>query len=165
MCALLHREAGPVHAVFEDPRALVMLPRYVRRWGQMMVIPKAHVTSYREVEATTWAYANQLAHTAAQVVEHVQKPRLCYVASIGSNPVVKELAQSSRHLHIHVIPVYQAQDRPADIFSWAEGVYVADPPEWEALRQQYQDAWQALAPELAKQPDYSGPTKATPTGS
>lgn len=143
MCALVGLEAGPLYTIFEDDRVLVMLPRYVRRWGQVMVIPKAHVTSYREVDPAVWAHVNGLVHVAARVVEQVERPRRCYVASIGSNPTSRELLQSSRHLHVHIIPIHRPEDCPADVFSWAEGVYVAEPHEWEALRQRYRCAWEA----------------------
>ena len=34
-------------------------------------------------------------------------------------------------------------DRPASIFSWQEGVYVAERDEWESLRGEYVTAWNA----------------------
>jgi hypothetical protein len=40
-----------------------------------------------------------------------------------------------------VIPLYLPDDKPADIFSWSEGVYVAETEEWEALRADYIKAW------------------------
>lgn len=45
------------------------------------------------------------------------------------------------HLHLHVLPVHDPEDRPASVFSWQEGVYVAERREWEALREQYVRAW------------------------
>ena len=45
------------------------------------------------------------------------------------------------HLHVHVIPLYDDTDRPADVFSWQSGVVVADHDEWEALRAEYARAW------------------------
>ena len=60
-------------------------------------------------------------------------------ASTGSS--AGELTQTSVHLHIHAIPLYLPDDKPADIFSWTEGVYVAERDEWEELRAQYREAW------------------------
>ena len=56
MCAIRDRAVGPVYAVYEDEHMLVSLPRYVRRWGHMMVMPKIHVVSYSEVDpaAVSW---------------------------------------------------------------------------------------------------------------
>ncbi|MGZ3419681.1 MAG: HIT family protein [Polyangiales bacterium] len=139
MCAIRDRKVGATHVVHEDEEQLVSLPRYVRRWGQITVTPKAHVTSYLDVDDAVWATTNALALHAARVVERVMKPRRCYLASTGSS--AGELTQTSMHLHIHVIPLYLPDDKPADIFSWSEGVYVAEPEEWEALRAEYVRAW------------------------
>jgi diadenosine tetraphosphate (Ap4A) HIT family hydrolase len=139
MCAIRDRRVGATWVVYEDDEQLVSLPRYVRRWGQLTVTPKAHVTSYLEVDDRVWARSNELALHAARVAERVMKPRRCYLASTGSS--AGELTQTSMHLHIHVIPLYQPDDKPADIFSWSEGVYVAEDHEWEALRAKYVAAW------------------------
>ena len=71
MCAVRDRAVGDVHAVFEDRAMLVMLPRYVRRWGHLMVMPKDHVTSFTEVDEPLWSRANALAHKSARVIERV----------------------------------------------------------------------------------------------
>ena len=139
MCAIVGRKAGAVHVVHEDEEHLVSLPAYVRRWGQVLVTPKAHVTNYVEVDAESWARTNALALRAARMVERVRGPRRIYLASTGSS--AGELVNSSVHLHIHVIPLYEPDDKPADIFSWQEGIYVAEPDEWEALQKEYLAAW------------------------
>lgn len=77
------------------------------------------------------------------------QPLRCYVTSTGS--AAGELTQSSAHMHIHIIPVYDADDRPRDIFSWTAGVYVARSEEWRALQEAYRVRWRALAePELPR---------------
>jgi len=139
MCAIVERRAGPVYALHEDADHLVSLPVYVRRWGQILVTPREHVTSYMEVDPASWARANELALRAARTVERVRRPRRIYLASTGSS--AGELVNCSVHLHIHVIPLYEPNDRPADVFSWQDGIYVAEPDEWEALRQEYLAAW------------------------
>lgn len=144
MCAIAERRVGAVHVVFEDPELLVMLPRYVRRWGHVMVTPREHVTRFDGVDAALWTRTSQLAHQAARMVERVMRPRRCYVASTGSS--AGELTQTSQHLHIHVIPLYEPDDRPSDIFSWAEGVYVGEPAEWAELVARYRAVWAACWP-------------------
>ncbi len=141
MCAIVDRKVGAVYAVHEDETMLVMLPRYVRRWGHLMVVPKPHVTSYSQIDPALWLEISRLAQVAAQVIERVQRPRRCYMASTGSS--AGELTQTSQHLHLHVIPLYAADDKPRDIFSWSQGVYVGEAPEWEALRDAYREAWPA----------------------
>ncbi len=144
MCAVRDRQVGPVYAIFEDDDMLVMLPRYVRRWGHVLVMPKDHVTNFLEVDRARWARASLLAHQAARMVERVQQPLRCYLASTGSS--AGELTQTSQHLHIHVIPLYQPDDKPSDIFSWSEGVYVGTPAEWQDLQRRYCEAWASSFP-------------------
>lgn len=139
MCALLERRVGPLYVVHEDEHDLVMLPRYVRRWGHVMVVPRVHVTTYQGVPPEVWARTSATAHRAARMVERTLRPLRCYLASVGSS--AGELTQTSMHLHMHVIPLFAAEDRPADVFSWAEGVLVGEPHEWAELLQRYRDAW------------------------
>lgn len=139
MCAIRDRAVGDVHAVFEDDDVLVMLPRYVRRWGHLMVMPKAHLVAFGEVAPDLWARVNALSHKAARIVEAVRRPRRCYVASTGSS--AGEITQSSMHLHVHVIPLYEPDDKPSSIFSWQEGIFVGEPDEWAGLRAEYVEAW------------------------
>ncbi len=144
MCAIAERKVGDVHVVFEDAAMLVMLPRYVRRWGHVLVTPREHVTSYDGVDPALWARTSQLAHQAARMVERVMRPVRCYMASTGSS--AGELTQTSQHLHIHVIPLFDPDDRPNDVFSWTEGVYVGEPAEWAALLDRYRAVWDACWP-------------------
>lgn len=139
MCAIVGRKVGEVHAVYEDEAMLVMLPRYVRRWGHVMVVPKPHVVDFAGASAELWARTSQLAHQTARMVERVMRPRRVYMASTGSS--AGELTQTSMHLHVHVIPLYEADDKPSDIFSWNEGVYVGAPEEWAELLAKYRPAW------------------------
>ncbi len=139
MCAICDRAAGPVHAIFEDDAHLVILPRYVRRWGQVMVIPKLHTTTFAEVDEAAWSTLNALVLGAARAAEKVMQPRRCYLASTGSS--AGELVQSSMHLHVHVIPLHEPDDKPADIFSWTNGVLVAEESEWKDLLRRYQAVW------------------------
>jgi len=141
MCAIAQREVGDTHAIFEDDEMLVFLPRYVRCWGHACIMPKPHVTSYGGAPPALWARVNELGHRTARIVEAIHRPRRCYLASTGSS--AGELTQSSMHLHLHVIPVQDPEDRPASVFSWQEGVYVAERDEWLELRDTYRRAWAA----------------------
>jgi diadenosine tetraphosphate (Ap4A) HIT family hydrolase len=142
MCALRDDRAGDRWVIADETDMLVVLPRYVRRWGQVLIIPKPHVTSFSEIDEEMWLRACSYGRRAARAVEAELKPRRCYLASTGS--AAGEITQSSMHLHIHVIPLYQPDDRPADIFSWSDGVYVAEADEWRALRDTLSAAWGAL---------------------
>lgn len=139
MCAVLAGRVGALYTVHEDERLVLMLPRYVRCWGHALVVPRAHVTAFGDIDEALWADLYRMAHRAARMVEALRRPRRVYVTSTGSSAA--ELVQSSRHTHVHVIPVYGEEDRPADVFSWAAGVYVGEPDEWEALREEYARWW------------------------
>jgi diadenosine tetraphosphate (Ap4A) HIT family hydrolase len=139
MCAVRDRKVGPTYAVFEDDDILVLLPRYVRRWGHVIVMPRAHVTTYHGVEPELWARINAEALHAARMLERIRSPLRIYITSTGSS--AGELTQTSMHLHVHVIPLFDTADRPADVFSWQSGVVVAEHDEWEALRTEYAAAW------------------------
>src|SRR6185503_4718640 len=125
--------------VFEDDEILVLLPRYVRRWGHVVVMPRTHVVTYTGVPAALWARVNAEALHAARMLERLRDPLRIYITSTGSS--AGELTQTSMHLHVHVIPLFDNHDRPADVFSWQAGVLVAEPDEWEALRAEYAAAW------------------------
>lgn len=140
MCALRDGFFGPTLTLHEDEKALVILPQYVRRWGHILLILREHVTSFTAARDDDWLHLCRLAARAARVAEASLSPRRCYVASTGSSG--GELTQSSEHLHLHVIPLYEPDDRPASVFSWAEGLWVADDDEWRALLTRYREAWQ-----------------------
>jgi histidine triad (HIT) family protein len=139
MCAIRDRQVGATYAVFEDDDILVLLPRYVRRWGHVVVMPRAHVVTYTGVAPALWARINADALRAARMLERIRSPLRIYITSTGSS--AGELTQTSMHLHVHVIPLYDDHDRPADVFSWQTGVWVGEPGEWEALRDEYAQAW------------------------
>lgn len=144
MCAIRDDVAGDRWVIDECDDLLLILPRYVRRWGQLLVVLRPHVTRYTQISPELWARANAWALRAACVVEREMNPLRCYVTSTGS--AAGELTQSSEHVHVHVIPVYDANDRPRDIFSWSEGVVVAEPEEWRALQRTYQARWREASP-------------------
>lgn len=143
MCAIRDREVGATYAVFEDDDILVLLPRYVRRWGHIVVMPRDHVVTYTGVSARLWARINADALHAAKMLERLRAPKRVYITSTGSS--AGELTQTSMHLHVHVIPLYDSDDRPADVFSWQTGVWVAEHDEWESLRAEYAQGWTTSA--------------------
>jgi histidine triad (HIT) family protein len=139
MCALRDGRFGPLFLLHQDERALVLLPRYVRRWGHALVLLREHCTTFSSLEEDDWLHLARLAQRAARGIERTLAPRRCYLASTGSSG--GELTQSSAHMHIHVIPIFDPDDRPASVFSWSEGIYVGDDGEMSELLARYQGAW------------------------
>jgi diadenosine tetraphosphate (Ap4A) HIT family hydrolase len=139
MCAILAGRVGDLHTIAEDDGLVLMLPRYVRCWGHAVVVPRAHVTTYGECGDKLWARIQAMAFRAATMIEALRAPKRVYITSTGSN--TRELVQTSRHIHVHVIPVDTEEDRPADVFTWAHGVWVAERDEWESLADEYRACW------------------------
>lgn len=139
MCALRDDEVGERWVVDEDDDLMLVVPRYVRRWGQLLVLLKPHVTRYGQIDPALWGRANAWALRAAAIVERTMSPVRCYVTSTGS--AAGELTQSSAHVHIHIVPVYDPDDRPRHVFSWSEGVYVATKQQWRELTRRIRTAW------------------------
>ena len=139
MCAVRDGRVGTTHVVVEDDALLVILPRYVTRWGHVMVLPRQHVTSFRDAPPELWAHVNATAHRAARVAERVMGALRCHVASTGSPR--GEHPNTSEHLHVHVLPVTDPADRPRRVFSWDDGVWIAEPEEWAELLARYRTAW------------------------
>ena len=109
MCALRDGRFGPLTVLHQDPLALVTLPRYVTRWGHVLVLLRSHVTQLSAVSPGDWLHLCALAHRAARAAEQVLRTRRCFVASTGSSG--GELTQSSEHLHLHVLDVGEGFDR------------------------------------------------------
>jgi diadenosine tetraphosphate (Ap4A) HIT family hydrolase len=139
MCALRDGVFGAPFLLHEDARALVLLPRYIRRWGHVLVMLREHRTTFEELGEADWLHMTGLAYRAARVVESSLKPLRCYVASTGSSG--GELVQSSRHMHLHVLPITDPDDRPARVFSWSEGIAVGSDEEMKALLEGYRGPW------------------------
>ncbi len=142
MCALRDGRFGSLLMLHEDADALVLLPRYVTRWGHVLVVLRPHVTRFSGLAPGAWQHLCALAHHAAVAAEEVIQPRRCFIASTGSSG--GELTQTSEHLHLHVLPITDADDRPGRVFSWDEGVIDASDEAWASLRQRYAEVWARL---------------------
>src|SRR5260221_4080375 len=101
MCAIRDGKVGDRHEVYDRDGVFAFLPRYVRRWGQVSVMPHTHVTKYGEVDPALWAETSRVAFHFARAIERALRPRRVYLASTGSS-AGKELVQTSEHLHVHV---------------------------------------------------------------
>lgn len=139
MCAVLEGRVGGLYTVFEDERVVLMLPRYVRCWGHVAVVPKAHVVTFEECGDELWIHIQSVAFRASRMIESLRAPKRVYNTSTGSN--TRELTQTSRHIHVHVIPVDSEEDRPSDVFTWSNGIWVGEHDEWVALRDEYRAWW------------------------
>jgi diadenosine tetraphosphate (Ap4A) HIT family hydrolase len=109
------------------------------RWGHALVLSKQHVTSFSELSAAHWREMSEQARRAAFAVERALAPARCYVASLGTSEA--DVPITSPHLHLHVVPVYDPDDRPSRVLTWEHGVLEAELSEWHALAESLRAAW------------------------
>ncbi len=122
--------------------ALVTMPRYAVRWGHAMVVTRAHVTRFSECELGAWSEASALGWRTARAIEAALGPVRCYVAALGS--ARDDLPMTCPHLHLHVVPIYDKDDKPSDVLTWSHGVVIGDDDERRALCEALRAHWPEL---------------------
>lgn len=116
----------------------VLLSEYPRTWGQIMVLLNQHLTSFNQLSKEQWSEFSEKLLLATQINEKVLNPLRCYVASTGASD---NLPMTCPHIHFNVIPVYNEDDRPSNIFTWKNGLYAAEKDEWEELFNEIKKEW------------------------
>lgn len=139
MCAAVAKGAARV-VLAENQAAVAMLDRFAARPGHVVVVLRRHVEAIAELPFAEYAAVQQLAWAASRALTHVLSPRRVFVASLGASA---RIATSFPHHHVHVIPLtgVPEADRPAEVLTWARGVFVFDPGEAERLAAELRAAW------------------------
>ena len=139
MCAAVAPGAGRA-ILAENDAAIAMLDRFAARPGHVVVVLRRHVEAIAELPFAEYAAVQQLAWAASRALTHVLSPRRVFVASLGASA---RIATSFPHHHVHVIPLtgVPEADRPAEVLTWARGVFVFDPGEAERLAAELRAAW------------------------
>lgn len=139
MCALASGAGRPPPLV-ETEAAVVVLDRFARRRGHLLVIARPHVERVEDVPWELYVAVERLVFEARRALQRLLDPAQIYTATLGA---VTPLPMSFAHFHTHVIPVPEVDERarPARVLSWSEGVYVYDDEEAAALRGAILDAW------------------------
>jgi diadenosine tetraphosphate (Ap4A) HIT family hydrolase len=134
----------PAHgaeAIASNEHAVVLLNRFAQRRAHLLVASREHVEHVHQMDWTAYSAMQQLAHQASCVVQRLFSPERVFIALLGrsSLPPVPSYA----HLHVHVIPVYERDERarPARVLSWGEGVVIYEDVEARALADQLRTAW------------------------
>jgi diadenosine tetraphosphate (Ap4A) HIT family hydrolase len=135
LCRLVAPEACAANAISSNEHGVVLLNRFGQRRGHLMVVSLRHVEHVHELDWPAYAALQQLAHTAAATLQRVLRPERVFIAVLGCSA---PLMTSYAHLHIHVIPIYETDERarPARVLSWSEGVVVYEDAEAQALADQ-----------------------------
>ena len=85
LCALLAGRLGHVWTLHHDERVVVLLPRYVTRWGHLLLVLRPHITNVVQADPDDWLHLCALARRAAAAADQVVRPRRGYLASTGSS--------------------------------------------------------------------------------
>lgn len=142
-CLLCSIAEESTDVVVETPLAQVRLDRFGCTEGHLMIVPRAHVEHGAAFSWEHYAHFQFLAHQASIVLQAELAPLRVFVASLGSP---KALVQSFPHFHIHVIPVFHADERarPAHVLSWSSGVTTYSDEYAASFAAQLGRAWPSL---------------------
>jgi histidine triad (HIT) family protein len=140
LCALAQHDAAASDAIAVRDHGMVLLNRFGQRRGHLMVLPRGHVEHIHQLSWPAYSALQRLAYDAGIALARVLQPARIFNAVLGSGA---SLETSYAHLHIHVLPIHETDDRarPARVFSWSEGVTVYDDAEAAALAAELRAAW------------------------
>lgn len=132
MCALVSRAPSTPELLRESEHGVVLLDRFGAREGHLLVVSRAHVEDTLGLGWDVYQDLQRLAYEGAQVVTRLLAPARVFIAVLGAS---EALPMSFPHFHIHVLPVYDTDERsrPAHVFSWSAGVLVYEDEEAAAL--------------------------------
>jgi len=139
-CALIRGKPEGLDLVAEGEHGVVLLNRFAQRRGHLIVWSKRHVEHIHELDRSSYTGLQSLAHDACVALQQALTPLRVFSAVLGSTT---PLPNSYAHLHVHVIPVYERDERarPARVLSWSEGIVVYDDAEAAALTRQLRSCW------------------------
>ncbi len=140
MCALVRRAPEAAERLAENVHGVALLDRFGSRPGHAIVIAKPHIEETTALGWPMYAELQRLAYEASAAIERVLAPARTFVAVLGAS---EQLPMSFPHFHIHVLPVFERDERarPAHVFSWSSGVLVYEDDEARALAARLRAAW------------------------
>lgn len=130
MCELVR-----VAPIAVNEHAVAVLDRYAARYGHVLVVLRRHEEQLGGVSWDEYAGMHRLVWELCRALDDVLAPRRTYIAALGS---AEPVATSFPHVHLHVVPLADGGDvdRPANVFTWQNGMYVFESDEEErALRE------------------------------
>jgi diadenosine tetraphosphate (Ap4A) HIT family hydrolase len=140
MCRLAS-ETQPNEWIAESEHGVVTLDGYGATRGHLLVIARRHVERPSELSWPVFCDLQRLVWQASRVLESELRPARVYLASLGAS---QPLPMSFPHHHVHVVPVYETDERarPAHVFSWSAGVVRYEDGEADELRARLRGAWE-----------------------
>jgi diadenosine tetraphosphate (Ap4A) HIT family hydrolase len=142
MCALVPRARARGEVLASSAQGVALLDRFGSRPGHVLVVSKSHLEDTSELGWPVYADLQRLAYDACTALRRTLEPARIFVAVLGASA---QLPMSFPHFHIHVLPVYDTDERarPANVFSWSSGVLVYEDDEARALSARLRAAWPA----------------------
>lgn len=130
MCRL----AARAPKVAENEDAVAVLAPYAVRRGHVLVILRRHEEAHERLTRKEWLALGDLSWTVMHTLTSALSPVRTYVAALGS---VTPRPMSFPHAHQHVVPLYDGGevDKPAQVFTWENGVWVFEDGELEPFVQ------------------------------
>jgi len=162
MCRLIEPDRVET-LVFAAEHAVVVLDEYAATEGHLLIILRQHAESVAQLDWPMYSSVARLVWEAQGVLEAVLRPARVYTATLGA---ARELPMSFPHHHVHVIPVYETDERarPAHVFSWSSGVTRYEPGEAAALVARLRRAWPRVAPGIPARSGAGFTERAPPSG-
>jgi diadenosine tetraphosphate (Ap4A) HIT family hydrolase len=142
MCALVRRAPESPELVAESTNGVVLLDRFGSRPGHSIVISKPHIEDTTALGWPIYGELQRLAYDACSAIERAFAPARTFVAVLGAS---EQLPMSFPHFHIHVLPIFETDERarPAHVFSWSSGVLVYEDEEAREFTARLRAAWPA----------------------
>ena len=100
-CRLIRGDL-PSYRVYEDDGFVVLLTIHPINPGHAMVVPRAHVDSFYQLEDRLYVPMMLLVKRLARAIK---------VAFAPLQVVMETSGVGNRHVHVHVLPVYGLYDR------------------------------------------------------
>lgn len=106
LCKLL-RDELPKSLIYEDPTVVVIVPLHHVNPGHVLVIPRAHLPSLKDIDDTTFAQVSNVGKRMAAVI------RRSGFKCEGINFFLADgeaAGQQVFHLHLHVYPRFRGDE-------------------------------------------------------
>jgi len=141
-CLMCHLAGGHADGgvIAESEHGVVVLDGFGATEGHLLVVARRHVERASELDWSVFSDLQRLVWEATRTVEAVLQPNRVYTAALGASA---KIPTSCPHFHVHVVPVYAADERarPAHVFSWSSGVVRYDRDEAARMVERLRDAW------------------------
>lgn len=141
-CALLVSGRQATDGIAQSAHGVVMVNRFACRQRHLLVLSRRHVEHIHDLSWEEYSDLQRLAFDAVRVLQTRFRPARVYTAVLGSST---PLPMSYPHLHVHVVPVDETDERarPARVFTWSEGVVVYDAADAARLAAELRPLWSA----------------------